>query len=220
MKLEIVFKDGRKETFESVASFSVTEEPAVNQGTNAIEVRPEVNKPSAREVAQTPTEGKLFEINPFGMDRSHFKKERGNQRQEWTRQIINEAFAEIDKCPQKYAEPFYTLIPEKTWDDYKTVDELKQYAKDLGGQMADWIQQALEWAQCICNGKTWEDVANNADTAKWYRMIIWKNGLCRLVGGSRDNDGNNPASYVYHDDCFSGDIFNFTVPLVALKKQH
>lgn len=149
MKIEIVFKDGRKETFESVSSFSVTEDVAVNQALDATEVRTEVKQARGREVAQTPTEGKLFEVNLLGMDRSLFRKRRNDQRQEWTRQVIWEAFAEADKHPEEYAEPFYNLIPAKDWEGYKTVAELKQYANDLGGQMTDWVQQALEWAEIV-----------------------------------------------------------------------
>lgn len=68
MKLEIVFKDGRKETFDGVASFNVTEEQITNEECHA------------SDVAQTPTEGKLFEVNPFGIDRSKFEKPMSNWR--------------------------------------------------------------------------------------------------------------------------------------------
>ena len=58
MKLEIVFKDGRKETFDSIASFNVTEEQITNE------------EDHTSDVAQTPTEGKLFEVNPLEIDRN------------------------------------------------------------------------------------------------------------------------------------------------------
>lgn len=198
MKLENVFLDGRKETFDGVVSFNVTE---------------------ASDVAQTPSEGKLFEVNPLGIDRSKFEKPMSNRQQEWTRQIIQEAFAEADKHPEKYASAFYTLIPEKKWDSYKTVAELKAYANDLGGLMADWVEQALEWAQRLFNGESWEAICNNADTAKWYRMIVWKNGYAHLVGGSRDDNSGIPAADFYGNDYDSYDEFYDTVPLVVLKKK-
>lgn len=207
MKLEIVFKDGRKETFDGVASFNVTEEQITNEECHT------------SDVAQIPTEGKLFEVNPLGIDRSKFEKPMSNKRQEWTRQIIQEAFAEVDKHPEKYASAFYTLIPEKKWNGYKTIAELKAYANDLGGQMADWVEQALEWAQRIFNGESWEAICSNADTANWYRMIVWKNGYARLVGGSRNDYDYYPASYVFYS------VYSFlsrilsTVPLVVLKKK-
>ena len=204
MKLEIVFKDGRKETFDSVASFNVTEEQITNEECHA------------SDVAQISTEVKLFEVNPLGIDRSKFEKTMSNQRQERTRQIIQEAFAEVDKHPEKYASAFYTLMPEKNWNGRKTVAELKAYANDLGGQMANWVEQALEWAQRLFNGESWEAICNNADTANWYRMIIWKNGYARLVGGSRNSINLYPASYVNNNDYNSNNRINNTVPLVVL----
>ena len=203
MKLEIVFKDGRKETFDGVVSFNeITKEEC-----------------HASNLAQTPSEGKLFEVNPLGIDRSKFEKPMSNRQQEWTRQIIQEAFAEVDKHPEKYASAFYTLMPEKKWNGYKTVAELKAYANDLDGQMADWVEQALEWAQRLFNGESWETICNNADTANWYRVILWKNGCYRLVGGSRYNFDYCPASDVDYYDYFSFGSIYCTVPLVVLKKK-
>ena len=203
MKLEIVFKDGRKETFDGVVSFNeITKEEC-----------------HASDLAQTPSEGKLFEVNPLGIDRSKFEKPMSNRKQEWTRQIIQKAFAEVDKHPEKYASAFYTLMPEKKWNGYKTVAELKAYANDLDGQMADWVEQALEWAQRLFNGESWETICNNADTANWYRVILWKNGCYRLVGGSRNYNVLNPASDVFDYDYGSFNCIYDTVPLVVLKKK-
>lgn len=207
MKLEIVFKDGRKENFGGVTSFNVTEEKTANEECHAFDV------------AHTTTEGKLFEVNPLGIDRSKFEMPMSKWRQERTRQIIQEAFAEVDNDPEKYASAFYTLIPEKKWNDFKTIVELKMYANDLGGLIADWVEQALEWAQRICNGEAWEAICSNADTANWHRMILWKNGHYRLVGGSRNNNNYDPASYVCNCDCSSDDRSATTVPLVVFKKK-
>ena len=106
-------------------------------------------------------------------------------------------------------------MPKKTWDS-KTVEELKQLACKLGDHNANWVEQALEWAQRICNGETWETVCNNADTANWYRLVVWKNGDARLVGGLRFYNLNYPASYVYDYVYYSNFRFNYTVPLVVL----
>lgn len=207
MKMEIVFKDGRKETFDSVASFNVTEEQITNGECHVLDV------------GKTPTEGKLFEVNPLGIDRSKFEKPMSDWRQELTRQTILEAFAEVDKHSEKYASTFYTLIPEKTWDGYKTFAELQAYANDLGGVMADWVEQALEWSQRICNSESWEAICNNSDTANWYRMILDKNGYYELVGNSRDHNFYSPASYVFFDYHNPIDRLIYTVPLVVLKKK-
>ena len=204
MKLEIVFKDGRKETFGGVVSFNVTEEQITKEECHA------------SDLAQTPSEGKLFEVNPLGIDRSKFEKPMSNRKQEWTRQIIQKAFAEVDKHPEKYASAFYTLMPEKKWNGLKTVAELNAYANDLDGQMADWVEQALEWAQRLFNGESWETICNNADTANWYRVILWKNGCYRLVGGSRNININYPASDVGNRGYYSNDRIIGAVPLVVL----
>ena len=207
MKVEIVFKDGKKETFDSVVSFNVTEEQTVNEERHA------------SEVAQTSIEGKLFEVNPLEIDRSNFETPMSDWQQEWTRQIIQEAFAKVDKHSEKYASPFYTLIPEKKWNGYKSVTELEVYANNFGGLMADWVEQALEWAQRIFNGESWEAICNNADTENWYRLILWKNGYHRRVGGLCNSSINYPASGVDGYDLSSHDEICHTVPLVVLKKK-
>ena len=204
MKLEIVFKDGRKDTFGGVVSFNVTEEQITKEECHA------------SDLAQTPSEGKLFEVNPLEIDRSKFEKPMSNRKQEWTRQIIQKAFAEVDKHPEKYASAFYTLMPEKKWNGLKTVAELNAYANDLDGQMADWVEQALEWAQRLFNGESWETICNNADTAYWYRVILWKNGCYWLVGGSRNININYPASDVGNRGYYSNDRIIGAVPLVVL----
>ena len=172
------------------------------------------NQANAVEVAERPTEGKWFKVNPLAIDQNLFKEKREDSRQEVTRQLILEAFAEMKKKP-KYAKPFKTMMPKKTWKS-KTVGELKKLAGKLGDHNADWVEQALEWAQRITNGETWKSVCNEPDTANWYRLVVWKNGYCRLVGGSRKGCNKLPASFVSdfsHDD---SEYFFYTVPLVAL----
>ena len=161
-----------------------------------------------------PEEGVRFEVNPQGIDRSLFEKERKDQRQETTRQRILEAFAKMDKKPAKYGKPFKTLMPAKTWE-WKTVGELKKLATKLGDHNADWVEQALEWAQRIQNGETWEAICNEADTANWYRLVVWKNGYARFVGGSRKGSSHRPASDVSSIIYYSGGV-GCTVPLVVL----
>ena len=208
MKLEIVFKDGRKETFNSVASFNVTEEAAAN------------GEYLGYEVVKSPTEGKLFEVNPLEIDRKIFDKQMEDQRQERTRQTILEAFVEVDKQPEKYASPFYTLIPKMKWKGCDTVAELKEYAKDLGGLMADWVEQALEWAQRISNGEGWKVICNDKDTANWYRLIVGEDGYARRVGGSLSRSNLETASRVIYWPRYADYEFTeITVPLVVLKKK-
>ena len=169
-------------------------------------------------VVKTPTEGKRFEVNYEIIDRSFFEKNRLDRRQEQTRKLILKAFDEVEKNPEKYATSFYTFIPKKEWNDYKKVKELKNYAKDLGGHMADWVEQALEWAQRICNGESWEAVCNDADTANWNRLVVWNNGYCQTVGGSVKDDHVYPASTLLYSPYSDEVMICKTVPLVVLKK--
>lgn len=174
----------------------------------------EIEQDKAAEIAQVPKEGKWFKVNPLAIDENLFKKERRDSKQEETRQLILEAFEEMKK-DSKYAKPFKTMMPEKTGTS-KTVSELKEMAKELGDHNADWVEQSLEWAQRIANGETWESICNDRDTANWYRIVVWKNGYCRLVGGSRKNNSNNPASGVSFFNCSDADNYVYTVPLVVL----
>lgn len=130
---------------------------------------------NGREVVQTSTEGKWFEVNPLGIDRSLFEKPISDEKQEWVRQIILKAFIELDKHPEKYSSTFYTQFAEK--DEYgrkiETQDECMEYANYLGGRLADWVEEALQWAQRFTNGETWEDVNDNDDAINgWYEWIL------------------------------------------------
>lgn len=198
---------GRERTFSEKELIAILEKHFSNEATKQV---------STAKVAQEPTEDKWFEVNPQTIDQSLFQKKRKDERQEKTRRLILEAFAEVKSSPEKYGKKFKTMMPKKSWP-YKTVEEFKQLACKLGDHNADWVEQALEWAQRISNGESWEVICNNADTANWYRMIIWKNGYARLVGGSRYYYDSEPASYV-HDFDFNKSLFRIgnTVPLVVL----
>lgn len=197
---------GRERTFSEKELIAILEKYFSNEATEQV---------TTAKVAQVPTEDQWFEVNPQTINQSLFKKKRKDERQERTRKLILEAFAEVKSSPEKYGRKFKTMMPKKTWTS-KTVAELKQLACEFGNHNADWVEQALEWAQRICNGESWEAVCNNADTANWYRLVVWKNGYARLVGGSRNNLDCHPASdvncYVY---CSDG-RFYYTVPLVVL----
>ena len=197
---------GREKTFSEQELIAILEKHFSNEATE---------QATTANVAQAPTEEQWFKVNPQEIDQSLFQKKRKNMRQEETRKLILEAFDEVKSSPEKYYRKFKTMMPKKTWIR-KTAVELNQMACELGDHNADWVEQALEWAQRICNGENWEAICNNADTANWYRMILWKNGYYRLVGGSRNNHDNYPASDVNYFDYYSYDSFNNTVPLVVL----
>lgn len=196
---------GRERTFSEQELIAILEKHFSNEATEQL---------NTAKVAQVPTENQWFEVNPQAIDQSLFQKKRRDERQEKTRKLILEAFAEVKNNPEKYGKKFKTMMPKKTWTS-KTVKELKQLACKLGDHNADWVEQALEWAQRICNGESWEAVCNIADTANWYRLVVWKNGYARLVGGSRVDNYDDPASDVDNYDYSSYDWIGSTVPLVC-----
>ena len=172
-------------------------------------------KATTTKVAQKPTEDEWFEVKPHAIDQKLFEKKREDNRQEATRQLILKAFAEMEENPEKYGRNFKTMMPKKTWTS-KTVAELKKMARKLGDHNADWVEQALEWAQRIANGESWESICNAKDTANWNRVVVWKNGYARLVGGSVCLGNNKPASGVYNHGYHGTINLDFSVPLVVI----
>ena len=166
------------------------------------------------EVAQKPTEGKLFEVKPLAIDQILFKKERKDKRQEKMRRIILEAFEESKKNPEKYSKNFRTMIPQKYWPREKTIADLEEIASKLGDHMANWVEQALEWAQRIANGESWESVCNESDNAKYTRLVAWKNGYYRGIGGY-SSFVTIPASHVFDQNLQDTIWLDNKVPLVV-----
>lgn len=171
------------------------------------------------ELAKAPTEGKMFEVNMAKISKSLFRKRKNDWRQEKTRKCIIEAFKEVDMFPEKYGTVFYTYIPGKKWNIEKTMFEFEQYANALGGCMSNWVEQALEWAQRISNGETWEEVCNYIDTANFFRVIIGKNSSYVIVGGSRNAHYGCPASSIHDVSCENFMWHNMVVPLIRIDKK-
>lgn len=161
-----------------------------------------------------PTVGKWFEVNPQAINERLFQAKRNDERQEQTRKLILEALENVKNNPEKYGKKFKTLIPEKTWES-KKIAELTELAYELGDHNADWVEQALEWAQRICNGESWRKVCNNFDTIYWCRIVIWKNGNARRIGGSYRHCFRYAPSYVGDYYFYSDSVSDYGVPLVV-----
>lgn len=161
--------------------------------------------------AQTQTEGNSFEIIPKMINKKLFKKSRKGKQEE-ARLLILEAFEEVKLNPDKYYKSFRIIIPKKTWRviNGKSAQEL---AIQFKGHMVDWVEQALEWAQRIHNGESWEDVCNKPDKSKYYRIVIWKNGKIRIVGGS-DNNKYSMTDVCDYDFDFNNEFID-VIPLIA-----
>ena len=154
-----------------------------------------IEKNSLLNIAKTPTAGKCFEVKLSTIDQTIFHQQREDRREEWTRKTILEAFEVANKYPEKYAKGFYTFIPIKRWK-YKTIEELEKIAKTFGDHMADWVEQSLEWAQRIANGEEWEMICYTPDTAQWSRVVRWKNGNIKIIGGSREEGNDSSATEI------------------------
>lgn len=198
--------NGREMTFSEKELIAIVEKHLSSETTQ---------KTTTAKVVQKPTEDAWYKVKPQAIDQKLFKKRRKDKMQEATRQLILEAFAEMKDNPEKYGKNFKTMMPKKTWS-LKTVAQVKEMASKLGDHNADWVEQALEWAQRIANGESWEAICNDKDTANWYRLVVWKNGYVRLVGGSVCNYNDVSASNVYGSVCSGNYFLSSTVPLVVL----
>ncbi len=188
------------------------------------------------------TEGEWFEVDPQAIDRGLFEKERKDPEQEKTRQLILEAFVEFDANPEKYSGKFEIMVPNTTWElrtvYYGTEGEpililekmvlgtdIMELACVLGDRTADWVEQALEWAQRICNGETWEALCNTEEKAYFHhRIIVWKNNKLRIVGNATIDCHSGyyrpcPATYVCDYDVWYNDILNNNEPVVVRYKK-
>lgn len=143
-----------------------------------------------------PKEEEWFEVDPLNIDQTIFESARKDMRQENTRQLILEAFVELKNNPERYGKKFKTIMPKKTWD-FQNMQGFNILVNEIGDHMADWVEQALQWAQIIKNGNSWKDVCNRPDTANWYRLVVWKDGRVKFVGGSKmDNEHYSPSDIV------------------------
>ena len=197
--------NGREMTFSEQELSSILEEYFSSKTTQ---------KATTAKVAQKPTQDEWFEVNPLSINQKLFENEREDATQEKTRKLIHEAFVEMQNEPEKYGKKFFTMMPKKTWR-HKTFVELEEMSSKLGDHNANWVEQALEWAQRIANGESWEAICNDNDTANWYRLVVWKSGYARHVGGSVCNNHDLPASNVNGFDCSELDSLEYTVPLVV-----
>lgn len=161
------------------------------------------------------TVGSERKVNPATIKQKLFDKKRKDLSQERTRLIILEAFKQVKCNPKKYARTFKVVVPEKTWTR-KTVKELIELASNFGDHIADWVEQALEWAQRISDGESWDAVCNEIDNSNCCRLVVWKNGHTRRIGGSLQYFNYScPATNVSDSDYFPDEVLSCIVPLVV-----
>ena len=163
-----------------------------------------------------PVEGEWFLVIPNAINRELFEEERFDEQQEWVRMTILDAFAEVDSNP-KYARIFETMWPKKTWNVAMDGNELTRIAKLIGDDMTDWVEQALEWAQRISNGESWESLCNTAEEAECYRMITGQDNNKCLVGASYYSTLKFPTTHCRL--CDPRNRLMYTVPSVVRRKK-
>lgn len=169
-------------------------------------------------VAQKPTVGAWFEVKPQAIDQKLFEKKREENKHEAARQLILEAFAEMKDNPEKYGKNFRTMKPKQTWNR-RTVAQLKEMASNLGDHNANWVEQALEWAQRIANGESWEEICTAEFTDGPYdslnSLVLWKNGYVLIIGGSVCVNNSFPVWYANVRNLNDDDYLAETVPSVV-----
>ena len=189
------------------------------QLTAILETHFPINKVSENsEDITVPTEGEWFEVVPLAINQELFQIKREDENQERTRQLIVEAFTELNNNPGKYGRVYETMMPEIHWDS-RTVGELNDFAINLGYRIANHVEVALEWAQRISNGETWEDICNKPDIANCQRLVDWKDGFKRCIGGSCKHSCEFvPASYIGRYHLYPYERLINTVPLIVRYK--
>lgn len=175
-------------------------------------------------MAKRPREEELFEVCPVKLllCRKFFENLSENYGVNLKRYILK-ALDRVERDPCRYISTFYTLIPEKTWNQRVTPKQLEAYAIKRGGHLADWTEQALEWAQRIINGETVKELYFNPDTVKWPRLVSWKRvGRYAIVGGGTmiKHLGNRevPPAFVSRDMESDDVTSDKIVPLIVYNK--
>ena len=159
---------------------------------------------------------KGVEVNPILIDEPTFEIEKKDcyAHKESIMQVIQKAFIEMKKDLRRYARPFEIVTPEELESVY-TEEKMVALAEKYGDHIADWVEQALEWAQRIANG---EDIFNKSDDSKWFRAISWQDGHVCLVGGANELNNHDSAASIHDFNVNSSyQIYN-AVPAVVRYK--
>jgi len=210
--------NGREMTFSKVDNISIVEENVTNKAVESEQKTDEIT-PKLTKVHEPPNEDVWFEVNPQTINLELFNEERSDYSQEKMRQLILQALEQVQKNPQRYNRKFKTMFPVKHWD-YKSAKELEEIAKKLGNHLTNQFELALEWAQKITNGQSWDEV--NKDSY-YYRLISWNTDSDDKIKFAQviDNScivltsASDDPYYFFGNNCMYRN-FAFTVPLVTV----
>ena len=154
-------------------------------------------------------------VIPDSIKQWNLYKNKGSKEEEWVKRVVSEAFVEVNNNPQKYAKPFEIMIPCKE-KSKSTIEEWKYFAENVGGHIADWVELALSWAQMVDNGVSWDAICKVPDTEYYHRLVIWKDGRVRRIGGSTYCHDTNTVSCICNNG-YSPDDTTFAVPYIVRK---
>ncbi len=172
-------------------------------------------KNSEKQVAKTPKEGKWFRVEPKTIKRRLFVNPRENVFEERARKLIVEALKEMDANPKRYKRIFKTTFPVRKWEFCKA-KHLKTMAKLKGGHLGNWVEQALEWAQRISNGESWETLCIAPDTSRNFRIIEWEKRVVRLIGGSQDAEEFSAPTDYEGGECDETEKIKYATPFIVM----
>lgn len=120
-----------------------------------------------------------YYVDLDNIDQSIFQEPQNNYSCEETRQIILEAFAEVKKNPKKYPSKFKTMFRNNS---PLHEEDFEAYCCKFGDHSADWVEQALEWAQRICFESWWDVCIGDDKGSSVARAVLWKDGKYHYVG--------------------------------------
>lgn len=140
--------------------------------------------------------GTCFKVDLSTIDISLFQKIRADTTEEELRLLILEAYTEAQKEPEKYATPFFILLPCEDWyatrnrsrySHHANISDIKDFAKKIDGSISNWIDIYLGFAQEIShNSNAWSYLCKQIDYLP-EKFMLWKNGSYRMIGGSFDD---------------------------------
>ena len=163
--------------------------------------------------ASPPMVGEWFTITPNGINWDFVEKSCRDARADDLWENIDWARSQIPTNP-KYQGEIQTLVPVKNWE-WKTEEQLREMASELGNEMVDEVIFYLELAQRIDNGEPVNTLTKKADHLPFYRLIVTRSGGTGFVGGASACYYYVPPAYVYRDEYYPDGESSSTVPAVA-----
>ena len=151
-------------------------------------------------------------IELSAIKRRKFLFKRLDPSQEVIRKLIRQALKEAKKNKGHYSS-FELMVPEQHLGN--GLDSMINGAKSYHAEIANWIEQALEWAYRISEGESWKSLCNEPDDSEFFRVIFWKDDEVAFIG-----DGCNycirPQTSILTDFFAANELcYGCSVPLLV-----